>query len=458
MIQGTGIIRAMPLLWLLPVVAVLLFPSAVRADDPAVGVLTEMAGDVRLLRADNYLQVERGVEVHPQDIIETGANGTAQIDLKDGSVLRLGPGSRLALSDYKLDKDRNVISATVDVLTGWLRFAVSKLRKDDSKYRINAPSLTIGIRGTEGVVEARDQQGGVHLVSGRIEVGGQDAQGKPIPPVQVNAGQYIQRLQGQAFRRYAAAPPAFQKRVPRGVVGRLVLKPLRAGERPIVRPRVVRKLTPAEARQFIRRHPHARDRLQRRFRPLIGPGKPGTRRESSIRSDADGGSTVRFGDGVSGRRLPAPDGARHKAPAPGQGGIGGQLPANRLPPALRPGAGKPPLARKPYQPGQFGRPPGRPAIPPVPVPYPNMKPGTAPPRPGHPASVMRRPLGAAPIVQPVKKPASEDGQKRPEGQNPGSSHSGNPPDSAASSPPPSPKPPNLMRRPPPRKMIRMMRY
>ncbi|OGI38589.1 MAG: hypothetical protein A2140_05910 [Candidatus Muproteobacteria bacterium RBG_16_62_13] len=407
--------------------AMLLAAAPARAGEEAVGTLAESAGTVRLLRGENYLDTQRGVEVFPQDIVETGANGSAQIDLKDGSVLKLGPGSRLALTDYKLDKNRNVVSATVDVLTGWLRFAVSKLRKDDSKYRINAPSLTIGIRGTEGVVEAGAGEGGVHLVTGRIEVGGQDAQGKPLPAVQVNAGEYIQRLQGQqTFRRLPAPPPSFQNRVPQGVVRKLAAMPLKPGEHRIIKPRVVRKLTPAEAQQFIQRHPHARDMLKRRFQPLLGTEAPGARQKYLIRPDGDGRSTVGFGDGERGRRLPGPDGGRLKGPPPAgmikppiQGGIGGQLPRGAVSPGFQPVGVKP-------VPGQGPGPGAR------------MLPGGVPVLKGLP-------------VKPDGKSKDQTDKKKPEGQ---STDSGGQSDNSSSPPP---KPPAAPHHPPPRKVIRMLR-
>lgn len=426
MIPGLPNLRPAHLgLWLAALL-VLLTANPARAEGEAVGILTEMVGTVRLLRGDSYLEVQRGVEVHPQDIVETGTNGSAQLDLKDGSVLKLGPGSRLALSDYKLDKNRNVVSASLDILTGWLRFAVSKLRKDDSKYRINAPSLTIGIRGTEGVVEAGNREGGVHLVTGRIEVGGLDAQGKPLPPVQVNAGEYIQRLQGQAFRRLPTPPPAFINRVPRDVVFKLAARPLKPGEQPVIKPRVVRQLTRTEAQQIIQRHPHAQEILKRRFQPLLNPGAPDARLKGPTR----------------------PDGAPPVV-SPIPGGIGGQIPPGRLTPVFQPpGDAKPVPPNQRLLPGTLSppTPPG------VPVPYPNVRPGVTPPKtkavPG-PSGVLpakpglAAPVGGVPAGTPAKK---KDGQD---------TDASGQPDSSSATPPPH-KPSAAPNHPPPRKVIRMM--
>ncbi len=440
MVPGQKFLRPARFALVLAALWTMLLSAPARGEDEAVGTLAESAGTVRLLRGANYLETQRGVEVFPQDIVETGANGSAQIDLKDGSVLKLGPGSRLALTDYKLDKNRNVVSATVDVLTGWLRFAVSKLRKDDSKYRINAPSLTIGIRGTEGVVEAGAEEGAVHLVTGRIEVGGQDAQGKPLPAVQVNAGEYIQRLQGQpTFRRLPAPPPSFQNRVPQGVVRKLAALPLKPGEPRVIKPRVVRKLTPAEAQQFIQRHPHAQDLLKRRFQPLLGTEAPGARQKYLIRPDGDGRSNVGFGDGERGRRLPGPGGT---FPPPSQGGIGGQIPpVNRTTPLHRPGMTVAPGQRE----GPGTIPPGKPPFPGVLPLRPLTPPGVPAPNPTLRQGVT--PLPGKPLVVPPKK-TDEKPNKDAQGQ------TEMPP---SSSTPPKPNPPATPVHLPPRKVIRMIR-
>ena len=153
-----------------------------------VGVVTQTAGAVQLLRADAYVAAEQGVEIEEQDIVETGADASAQIDMEDGTVLKLGPDSRLAVSEYRLGADKGVLAAGLDLLSGWLRFAVAKL-KPDSGYNIHTPVLTIGVRGTEGTIEADNDAGGLHLEEGEVQVSAADAPGAAAAaPGRVAAG------------------------------------------------------------------------------------------------------------------------------------------------------------------------------------------------------------------------------------------------------------------------------
>lgn len=68
---------------------------AAPAQAAIVGVFAQVQGEVQLLRGENYLAAENGVELEPQDIVETGAQASTQLDMEDGSVFRLGPGTRL---------------------------------------------------------------------------------------------------------------------------------------------------------------------------------------------------------------------------------------------------------------------------------------------------------------------------------------------------------------------------
>jgi len=240
--------------------------------DGTVGAFTQTSGEVRILRGENYLAAEPGVEVEGQDIIETDKDASAQLDMEDGSIMKLGPETRLALSEYKLDSNKSVLSAGIDLLSGWLRFAVSKL-KPSGNYAINTPLLTIGIRGTEGTIDAQDEQGGLQLHEGEVEVAGAGKDGQAGLPMRVRSGEYVQRLQGQGFRKFTQPPPEFLRRLPPGVQQKLAhhaLDPKRRG----ISPRVIRGVTRGDAQRLLQRHPQMNERMQQRLRQVVTPPRP----------------------------------------------------------------------------------------------------------------------------------------------------------------------------------------
>jgi hypothetical protein len=235
---------------------------AVPALAAGVGVVTEAEGEALILRGGSYLAAAPGVDVEPHDIVMTGAGAAAQLDMHDGSLLRLGPQTRLALAEYRLDADRGVLSASLDLLAGWLRFAVAKL-KPAARYELNAPVLTVGVRGTGGVLAAQDEEGGLQLEEGEVEVRAAGAEAG-VAAQRVAAGEYVQRRRGRAFERRAQPPAEFTRRQPPAVRARLVQRAATLPARGVP-PRVVRPMTREDAQRFLRNHPHLAERWRQRL-------------------------------------------------------------------------------------------------------------------------------------------------------------------------------------------------
>ncbi|HLQ26087.1 MAG TPA: FecR family protein [Acidiferrobacterales bacterium] len=239
--------------------AMLIASPAALAD---IGVFTETSGDVKLLRGEYYFAATPGVEVQEQDIVETGADASTQIEMTDGSVLRLGANSRLVLSEYRLDSEGGVIKANLDVLAGWLRFVVAKLRSN-AEYAIDTPTMTVGVRGTEGVIEAKSTQGGLYLEEGAVEAKAPDMPGQQV--AQLKAGEYIERAHGHAFQHFRAPPPAFHNRIPPACRQRLQRRARFLRQRGVP-PRQIRRITREDAQRYLQQHPHRRQMLDQRFK------------------------------------------------------------------------------------------------------------------------------------------------------------------------------------------------
>lgn len=232
-----------------------------------VGTFTEVQGGVRFLRGDYFFAAAEGVEVEAQDVIETESDAAAQLELADKSVLKLGARTRLSLSEYRLNADNSVARASVELLSGWLRFAVAKLRRN-AEYRIDTATLAIGIRGTEGVIEADAVQGGLLMHSGEVEVRAPDV--ADLAAVPVRAGEFLQRWHRQEFYHPAVVPAAFQQRVPAPLQPAIqrraaALPPQAVSATPL------RRLAPPDVRQWLKDHPHMRPLLQQRLRRYLEP-------------------------------------------------------------------------------------------------------------------------------------------------------------------------------------------
>jgi len=242
-------------------------PAAAVAAGTTVGVFTETNGNVRILRGDYYYQAAQGVNVNSQDIIETPANGSAQLEMTDGSILRLGSDSRLALSEYRLDDSGNVVSAALDVISGWLRFEVAKLHQD-AAFHIDTPVMTIGIRGTEGMIDAQNEQGGLYLEEGVVQVKTQEQASIGPQNTEIRAGQYIERTRGHMFARSDGMPATFRDRLPQAFRARLVRRIQYLRHRGVP-PRKIRRIRRGDAQRILQQHPYMTPRMRQQFRERI---------------------------------------------------------------------------------------------------------------------------------------------------------------------------------------------
>jgi len=225
----------------------------------AVGVITEVDGEARVQRGDALYAAAAGVDVEEDDLLETGANAGLQIEMSDGSLFKMGPESRVLLSDYKLGADRGVLDAGIDVLSGWLRFAVSKLRRADSRYDFNTPTMTIGVRGTGGVIEAAQEHSSLLLEEGEV-VTRADVGSMPV-----RAGEFVDRRRARPFHRSGAVPAAFRQRMPGMVQARMVRRAQLLQQRGVP-PRQIRKILREDRQRYLQQHPHLRHKLEQRFR------------------------------------------------------------------------------------------------------------------------------------------------------------------------------------------------
>ena len=127
--------------------------------------------------------IARGVVVSPGDEIDTRAGGRVAIELSDGSEVIVQPGSLVILKDYR---NASSLRELFQITVGRVRVRINHLGGRPNPYRINSPTASIAVRGTEFsvAVEARgDTQ--VVVYEGIVEV---SSFANPRHPVLVQPG------------------------------------------------------------------------------------------------------------------------------------------------------------------------------------------------------------------------------------------------------------------------------
>ena len=131
-----------------------------RAAD-AAGVVKTLKGKVQIERAAGNAGAAVGSEVYGSDRIVTGPQSSVGITLRDSTQLSAGSNTTLELNKFAFDTTTHdgVLDATVK--RGSLAVISGKLAKaNPDAVRFSTPTTTLGVRGTEFIIEVGDKEEG----------------------------------------------------------------------------------------------------------------------------------------------------------------------------------------------------------------------------------------------------------------------------------------------------------
>ena len=132
--------------------AFLSFPAGALAAD--AGLVKVAQGGVQIERAGARINAEVGTAVQENDVIVTGADGTAGITFADNSLLSVGPNSTFAIDTYRFDTTTHAGEFTGTLSKGRLAAVSGKMVKQSPEsMKIRTPSSVMGVRGTEFLVQ-----------------------------------------------------------------------------------------------------------------------------------------------------------------------------------------------------------------------------------------------------------------------------------------------------------------
>ncbi|HEX4779416.1 MAG TPA: FecR family protein [Usitatibacter sp.] len=110
-----------------------------------------------------------GTRLQANDKLRTGANARVQLQLGEGSAVKLGENAQFVIGKVE---DRGIFHAALSVLTGAFRFTTDALRKSQRRdISIQVKNVTAGIRGTDLWGKSTGERDLVCLLEGKISVG-----------------------------------------------------------------------------------------------------------------------------------------------------------------------------------------------------------------------------------------------------------------------------------------------
>src|SRR5947209_1076927 len=87
-----------------------------------------------------------GYILNPGDRIDTHGGGRVVIDLSDGSMVVVAPESVVVLKDYR---SAGSLRELFEITLGSVRVKINHFAGKPNPYRMNSPTASIAVRGTE---------------------------------------------------------------------------------------------------------------------------------------------------------------------------------------------------------------------------------------------------------------------------------------------------------------------
>jgi hypothetical protein len=169
-------------------------PSHAQSTSVVARVSSVSGQAVLLSPGLSPLVLTAGYILNPGDRIDTRGGGRVVIDLSDGSMVVVSPESVVTLKDYRAASSlRELFGITL----GMVRVKINHFAGKPNPYRMNSPTASIAVRGTEFSIEV-DAEGATQVVvfEGAVEVA---SLSNPERKVLIEAGRGVLVQGGQDF-------------------------------------------------------------------------------------------------------------------------------------------------------------------------------------------------------------------------------------------------------------------
>jgi hypothetical protein len=151
--------------------------------------------------AHGLSDLTRGVVLAPGDEVDTRGGGRVTIELSDGSLVIVQPGSVVLFQDYRNASSlRELLKLTV----GRVRVRINHFGGRPNPYRVNSPTASIAVRGTEFSVSV-EPRGDTQVVvfEGLVDV---TSLAHPLRHVMVEAGHGVIIRANEDIRFFVPGP------------------------------------------------------------------------------------------------------------------------------------------------------------------------------------------------------------------------------------------------------------
>jgi hypothetical protein len=182
----------------LSMLGVLAFACLLAQAQPAARV-SSVTGPVALSAGNRTpaFALTTGYELAPGDRVDTHGGGRVTIELSDGSMIVVQPESLIVFKNFR---NAASIRELFYIMLGTVRVTINHLGGRPNPYRIDSPTASIAVRGTEFSIIV-DNQGDTQVLvyEGVVQV---TSLADPAQSILIEAGRGVQLVPGQAFELF----------------------------------------------------------------------------------------------------------------------------------------------------------------------------------------------------------------------------------------------------------------
>lgn len=133
--------------------ALLLSAAPALAGRTTAGAIKTLDGKAFIQRDGRQIPAEVGTELYVSDTVVTEQTASAGIMLEDDTLVSLGPGSRLDLSDFAFEPRSGSFAIALKLIKGTFAYMSGIIgRLAPEKIRIETPDAVIAVHGTRFLV------------------------------------------------------------------------------------------------------------------------------------------------------------------------------------------------------------------------------------------------------------------------------------------------------------------
>ncbi len=135
-------------------------PVLAQADSNATraGIVKVVSGDVRIRDAQGERALKSGDAVLENARFISAKDASASMVLRDGTTLVLGNNSQFEVQKFAFDATTQNGSIFVNLLQGSMRMLTGLIAKVNPELiQVKTKTLSVGIRGTDFIVETEDK-------------------------------------------------------------------------------------------------------------------------------------------------------------------------------------------------------------------------------------------------------------------------------------------------------------